>query len=787
MPTAIQQQKKFTQGEIDPEMLGRSDIEQWYGAASYIENMFPSSRGGLSLSPGLEYIATVLGTVTKATTPIISAPNGGTAANANDDNTATEVITTTNIGVINPYVIVQYDLGSSTRLAYVRVQGLKCSTGTVADVFVQTSVDNVTWVNTSNSITVTTTAQQFTVRVQANARYVRLARIGSTNLPTTTMSLGEFEVWYDGALGNVKYVNFEFSTAETYLLVITEFNIAVYYNDVYQVDIHAPQIFNSKIPGLNRTSSANTMLFFEETLQPLRLTRTSSTSWTLESINFDFIPKYDYIPASSQPAATLTPDAISGVSKLTASAAVFPSASAVVNQYIQGNGGRGRIVKWISTTVVQVNMEIPFFSLDVMASGSWDLQTGYVSAWGGGYGWPRSGTFYEGRLWIGGSQSLPRTYWGSRVGDFYNFEPGTGLANDAITGDLQGANNELNAITNIYGGKQLFIFTTGAVHLFDRATGQPITPENQYAPSQVNIGAEDFLDIKGSEEVIYFIQRGGRSLRSLNERELRVYESGLVSKLSGHLMKKPTSVAMRPAVNLDQGAYYLMVNPDGTMTIANLSFMEKVASFFRRTTAGGLFKSTGVVYDQMYVAVDRVIGGNTRRHIEKFNSNNIFDCSRRITTGLPAQTFFGLGHLEGQKLKVHADGKNLPDVTVVNGSVTISTPATQFVEFGYQIIPVLKDTPVVAETSAGGTRIGKKKRVAEINLRVYETTSLKVNKHICNFQELTNSATTAAITPYTGIIKVSGNLGWTDDCINIYTQETPGKLNILEIARKVSF
>jgi len=78
MPQAIQQQKKFTQGEIDPEMLARDDIEQFYGAASLLQNVFTYTQGGVGLSPGLEYIATDLGSVTRAASPTITAPNGGT-------------------------------------------------------------------------------------------------------------------------------------------------------------------------------------------------------------------------------------------------------------------------------------------------------------------------------------------------------------------------------------------------------------------------------------------------------------------------------------------------------------------------------------------------------------------------------------------------------------------------------------------------------------------------------------------------------------------------------------
>ena len=780
-------QRRFTQGELDPEMLGRADIEQFYGAVSRGLNVFAVPQGGLVRAPGLAFVDEVLGSVARADVGVtITTPNGGTGANANDDDEGTELTTTTFVETADPYEVVRYDLGASARVGYVRVKGLRCNTGTLPSVFVQTSPDGVVWTSRGDEIELTTTGQSFTVRVQNSARYVRLVRIGdATNYPATTVTLQEFNVWLEGALGKVRLVNFEFSTELTYLLVITEFNIAVYRDNNYIVDVYAPSLFESKLDRLKWTQSANTIILVEETLQPQLVQRVSEEDWTIEPISFDFIPKYDFNPVTTNPAVNITPDALSGVVKLTASSSLFVSGD--VNQVIEGNGGRARIVKYINGTTVSAYMEIPFFSTDVLQSGTWDFLKGFESVWGGGNGWPRSATFFEGRLWFGGSQARPRTVWGSRVNLFFDFDPGTALDDDAVVIDVQGSNNELNTIVDVFGGQDLHVLTTGSSYAFLKSVSEAITPTNAYLPPQSSSGAQDGLSPFSIEGVVYYVQRGGSALLgSVFSDSVNAYQELIASKLSSHLIKSPVRVARRRATSTDEGAYALLVSDDGNLTVANISSLEGISAFTERNTNGS-FIEVATVFDQMYFVVDRTIGGVPVKYIERFDFNNLFDASIRITENLPSQTFSGLGHLNGETVKVKADGFDLDDVTINNGQATISRTASEYVEFGFNFTPVITDLPAQLGSETGSmSRLGRNKRVSEIHARVYQTTSLEVNGQEINFNRIQGLSNAAATPPYTGVISVFGNKGWSEDGTITITQSSPGSMQILEVSKKVN-
>ena len=108
--------------------------------------------------------------------------------------------------------------------------------------------------------------------------------------------------------------------------------------------------------------------------------------------------------------------------------------AASVNEFAQVDTtfGRARYVEFVSATVMKAVTEVPFFDTSGVVAGNWKSEHGYEDVWSNNRGWPKSATFHEGRLYFGGSKSRPNTIWGSRVIDFFNFDPGTGLDDEGV-------------------------------------------------------------------------------------------------------------------------------------------------------------------------------------------------------------------------------------------------------------------------------------------------------------------------------------------------------------------
>ncbi len=124
--------------------------------------------------------------------------------------------------------------------------------------------------------------------------------------------------------------------------------------------------------------------------------------------------------------------------------------TAMVDEYVVAlNGfGRARVTEFVSDTEVKAFVEIPFFDNSAITAGNFETEHGYEAVWSSTRGWPRSVTFHEGRLFFGGSKTRPSTIWGSRVSDFFNFDPGEALDDAAVEATLD--TGTFNAIVDMY-------------------------------------------------------------------------------------------------------------------------------------------------------------------------------------------------------------------------------------------------------------------------------------------------------------------------------------------------
>lgn len=791
MPKVRTIQQRFTKGELDPKMKGRTDIDQYYGAAETMTNVFPIPQGGFRRRPGLEHIAPVLKQITREASPTITAPNGGTTANANDDNAGTQLTTTTGISTTNPYVVVHYDLGSAKDIGMIRLKGAHLSSGTSSEFYLQVSTDNSTWVNAGDAIDLDATGDDFTRRVHGSYRYVRFARIGSTNLTTKTVELDEMNVWVEGSISASIGLQFKFSTTQTYKMIFTDKNIAIYQNDVYLIDIYNEDYTHTVLDDgtMNWTASNDTLLLFHQDVPVKKLVRGSNNDdWTLSDITFDYIPKYDFVPSIQTPSATLTPSAKEGNITLTASAAVFVVGTDE-DQYIEGNGGRARIVEVTSTTVVKATVEIPFFDTNVIASGDWELLSGFEDVWSSTRGYPRSGTFYEGRLWLGGSKSRPQTLWGSRTGLFFDFDPGGLLDDDGIDTTLD--TDSLNTILNLYAGRALQIFTTGAEFVVLQTLGDPITPTKANTiKKQTSIGSEEGIRPQEVEGTVMFVQKGGKSIKGfVYDDTQQAFNTGTISKLSSHLVINPVDLDLRRSTSTDEGAYLLLVNGDGTMMVGNILLSDDIAAMVKVTTDGN-FKNAFVDEEDMYVIVERTINSVTRRWIEKFNFSHTTDASVRPTITTTQTVFTDLDHLEGETVKVIADDSMLGDETVSSGSITIDRAVESggTCEIGLDYSIEVKDLPV--EVPEAATTLGIKKNISEVILRLYETADIAINGQIISFRGFGGAGAGSPFDSpppqFTGTKKLRGFRGWDFDAQITITQNNPLPLTVLSVSKRVN-
>lgn len=776
-------QQRFTAGELDPLMVGRDDLEKRYAAAETMTNAWAINQGGFKRRDGLKYIDRIHRIPARETSPTITATNGGTGSNANDNNTATLLTTTTNISTTNPYVVVHYDLGSAKDVAFIDVKTASLTAGTSDEFYIQYSTDNVSWTSLGNAVELSTTAVTTRRRARVTARYFRFARIGSTDLGTAKVNLGEFHVYEElSTLSVSRILPFEFSPTQSYILVLTDSNAAVYKDGVFQTDLAIPFRFN-ELAELKWTQSLDTAILVQEDNPPLLIQRNGADdNWISENISFDYIPKYDFVPVSTAPAGSITPSAKEGSITITGVGTNFTSAD--VGQYIDGNGGRARIVARTSTTVITAVTEIPFYNTNSIPNAEWTIESGFEDVWSPARGYPRTATFHEGRLYFGGSKSRPQTIWGSRVGQFYNFDRGTLLDDEAL--DITLDTDQMSAITNIISQRTLQVFTVNGEFIIPVGSDEsPITPATAAFKRISNNGSEPDIKVALLDGGAFYIQRGGTKLLEFRYAdETQAFQNAIISLLSGHLIKTPIDMAVRKSISTSDASYIIMVNSDGTATVGCVLLTEDIIAL-TPTITEGKFKSVGVDVEDIYVTVERTIDGSTTRYLEKFDSDHVLDSSVRITSGLPTDTFSGLDNLEGETVKVRADDSALADVTIASGAATVARDVDDYVEFGMDFDFEVKTLPV--EIPRYGSLLGRKKRISEVILRLDNTQDIVINGNQVSFRGFGVSSTSPFGAPpfFTGVKKVRGLRGWDVNGQITITQNNPSPLTLTALGYKV--
>ena len=602
----------------------------------------------------------------------------------------------------------------------------------------------------------------------------------------------------------IRLIPFEFSSVDSFMLVFVKLStissnnakMFVYRQGVLQTNINSSgnnfltiSLGDISFDAITFTQSADTLILMHEDLAPLSIVRgANNTTWTASTISLTS-PKFAFTKSVSEPSGDITPSSIDGTATISASASIFSSGN--VNQYINvKNGfGRARIVEFVSATSIKVNVEIPFFNTSAISAGSWELEAGYEDVFSASKGFPKTGVFHEGRLYFGGSKSLPSALFGSKVSDFFNFLEAEGLDDDAIFALL--SSDSVNAITGIRSGRDLQIFTTGNEFFVQQAEGQPITPGNLTIKAATSSGSKPNIMPVSVEGGTIFLQRSGKALREFlfSDAELS-YQSNNISLLSSHLLKSPVKIAFRRATSTDDGDLLMIVNgTDGSMAAYSIHRSQKVVAPSEFIT-DGTYEDCAVDIDDIYVVVKRTINSSTKHYIERLDDDRTTDASFQLFDGSAdgnkptSTTVSGLTHLEGKTVECVRDDIFLGEKTVSSGQITIDQVPTTYVEIGLHHDVLAKTLPAEPRL-ASGTMVGRKKRIVAVSPVLNQTQNIAINGNEVSLKQFPYTLDSSE-TLFTGRKRVTPLLGYSEEAQISITQTKPLFFTLLSLEYSVS-
>ena len=691
--TRLQQyQSSFTNGELDPLLRGRIDLQQYYSSVETADNVIFEPQGGFTRRPGLRFVADI------------------TADNPS-----------------NGSVLIPFEFSTTQNFMIVA------------------SAQNTT----------------STIRFRFFANQTLLTNINGS--------------------GN-DYLDFSVGT-------------------LYEVS-------NFDMDKLYFTQSQDTLIIVHENFAPFQIQRgANNTTWSATALSLD-IPKVQFTAGTtslSGGGVTATPSATDGNITITSNGTPFTDA--MIDQFIQFKSpkgfGRARIIARRSSAEIDAVVEIPFINTDAIPITDLEIDTGFEDAWSNTRGWPRTCSFHEGRLYFGGSASLPATLFASVVGDHFSFKPSQSLDDDAFLITL--TTDAVNAITGIRSGRDLQIFTTGAEFFLPQADLDPITPSNVTIKSATRRGSKVGIRPQAAEGGTLFIQRQGKALRELLFSDVELsYVANNISLLSSHLLMDPKRMALRPATDTTEGDLLLIVNGTDTAGYrpASTDLAGSISAFMinrgqsivapSSLTTDGQFTDVGVDLDTIYVIVKRTINSATKYYIETFDDDRTTDSAIQYFSGatspdqgLPGSATAGsLSHLEGKTVNIVRDDIVDSDQTVSSGQVTLGGTPSSYAEVGLPYTVTVRTQPFEPRLPSG-TIQSQRRRILEINPVLYKSQNLTVNGREVSLQSLPLSGA-GAVPTFTGLKKTQGFLGYDRDAQITISQSQPVFFTLLALDYKVS-
>ena len=328
------------------------------------------------------------------------------------------------------------------------------------------------------------------------------------------------------------------------------------------------------------------------------------------------------------------------------------------------------------------------------------------------HGWPGCVAVHQERLVIGGSRDVPDRLWFSRTGHPFNFDPGTGLDDEAISFRLSG--DEQHDIRGLLPGRLLQVFTSSGEWI---VRGAPVTPGSVAVELQTRIGSWpgrrlDPVEVDGAA---LFVGASGRELREFLYAEgEQAYQAADIALLSRHLMVQPA------CLRFDRRRRWLLIlRADGRLATVVLDRNSNVAAW-SMLEGSGLFRSVAVWRGEPYFLVE--LDGQTL--LERFEDGLASDHAMTLASAAPRTVWSGLAHLQGRAVVVVGAGPP-QRATVTAGSVTTAMPGTQVtigVPFVHEMEPM---APVVP--GPAGISLDRPYRPVRLVFRVLGTGALQVD------------------------------------------------------------
>lgn len=693
MPVARHDQTTFNAGEFDPNLWSRGDVTFFYSAARILENVVILPHGGVKRRGGFRYSALQRGPLSSVSlaTATITGTNGGTVANATDGDTGTLFTTTTGISTTTDYEVIRIAMASVTRVSMIDFKDLRfidLPAGTESvEVELQISHNGSLW-GSFGTMNVGEVAYNrrfagepdsdigfYTGDFQTD--YFRLVVPNGGDLSTATIEFSEVEFYVEtgysntGTLGDLSVHRLTASIDDEYLAVLTAGNVDIYRFDTgaWVAAAYAPHT-NAQVGDVKDVSYLDTLIMFHEGQAPWQVQRLGADGdWRWNELSFSSVPEFPFdtgtVSGGENEIQLIVPDSLASGDKMvveyngdissevTWTTNEVTNAAALATAIESLNDITSVTVSVHDGTGANAYLAVEFDGVD--AKKAWPilvynitkgsgtlvierLQYGKPDAddlWSATRGYPRCGTFYQGRFWMAGFSSRPDLIVASRAGSYFDFKEDK----DPVAGSPMVLTPDIGdhvVVWSVFAGRHLQFFTTSAEVYVPE---EPITIDNIALKIASTYGTDgDAMPVMVQGGTL-FADRNGEHLREfLFSDAEQAYTAEPITTLAGHLFSSPRSIALRRGTAPDAPTIIAIANTgtdadgeDIPPAFCTVDRAQQITGFSRILTTGTLLEFATSQSGDLAIVARRSLEDSDWNTLEFMDEDYMSDCSHKAT------------------------------------------------------------------------------------------------------------------------------------------------------------
>ncbi|KKL17272.1 hypothetical protein LCGC14_2487220, partial [marine sediment metagenome] len=217
---------------------------------------------------------------------------------------------------------------------------------------------------------------------------------------------------------------------------------------------------------------------------------------------------------------------------------------------------------------------------DTIATADWRL-----GAWSDTTGWPKTGGFFEQRLYVASTDDQSQTLWGSQTGDFENFKPDddNNVVEDDDALDFTLSADSVNEIRWLSAGEDTLAIGTAGGEWVPSASGIVITPLDITIRRQTTHGSALVAPLR-VDHVVLFVQRAKRKIREfVFNFEFDSFLAPDMTRLAQHITAPSIDVM---AFQQEPDSLVWTVRSDGVMPTLTFRRDEDVVGWARHFIGG---------------------------------------------------------------------------------------------------------------------------------------------------------------------------------------------------------